>query len=432
MATRRRTIDQSAFEHILNVTRRLASTNDLHEVLALIIDGLRDALRADRASVFQYDATDHVLFATEAHGLSADLRLPADLGIVGEAGRTRAVINIPNAYADTRFNPDVDKSTGFKTRCLLTVPMVDPDGKLIGVAQVLNKSLDDGGTFDAEDEKVAQMLADQAAVALKRAALLEDQRQKEKLEADLQIARKIQRSALPQTIPTFEGYDIAARFQPADETGGDAYDVIDLNAHRMEESGDAVSDAFIFMGDATGHGVGPALSVVQVLAMARMGCRLDVPVDDIAFHINERLCTDLPVGRFVTAFLGQLDVEKHQLHWVSAGQAPLVFIPAKGDESIFNSNGMPFGIDENFQPDPVEPFRFEPGDLFLLMSDGYYEASNASGEMYGHARAIACARLNRAKSASEIIDAIMADLVAFTAGKPPDDDQTAVIVKRMP
>ena len=325
----------------------------------------------------------------------------------------------------------MDKATGFKTRCLLTVPMVDPNGKLIGVAQVLNKSLKTGGVFGPEDEHVARALADQAAVALKRASLLDDQRQKQKLEADLQIARKIQQSALPEHLPQFEGYDIAAHFNSADETGGDAFDVLDLNAHRLEDSGEAISDAFIFMGDATGHGVGPALSVVQVLAMARMGCRLDTPVDQIAFHINERLCTDLPVGRFVTAFLGQLDVQTHELTWVSAGQAPLVFVPVKGAEQVCNSNGMPFGIDDNFTPDPVEPFRFEPGDVFVLLSDGYYEASNASGRMFGHARAIESVRKNQGRPAGEIIEAIQADLLAFTGGRPPDDDQTAVVVKRV-
>lgn len=399
----------------------------------MIIDALRETLSADRASVFQYDAKSHELFATQAHGLPADLRLPADLGIVGEAGRTKNIVNIPDAYADPRFNPDVDRSTGFHTRCLLTIPMVDPEGALIGVAQVLNKNSETGGAFNEDDEVIARMLADQAAVALKRASLLEDQLLKKKLEADLQVARKIQRSALPSKLPTFKGYDIASRFESADETGGDAFDVIDLRAHRTLEESDAPGDALIFMGDATGHGVGPALSVVQVLAMIRMACRLESPVEAIAFNINEQLCHDLPAGRFVTAFVGILDAATHEMNWASAGQAPLLFVSAKGDnDQVLNSNGMPFGIDPDFDPDPVEPFRFAPGDVFALLSDGYYEAANHDGKMFGHKRVIESIRKNIHRSAEEIIAGIQEDLTAFDKGRPPDDDQTAVLVKRLP
>ena len=150
-------IEREVYEHILRVSRRLASTSDLGDVLGVIIDALRDLLGAERASVFQYDAKAHELFATKAHGLPTDLRLPADRGIIGEAARTRQIINIPDAYADLRFNRAVDVSTGYRTRCLLTIPLIDFEGHLAGVAQVLNKSPDRGGTFDV---RLARQLSD--------------------------------------------------------------------------------------------------------------------------------------------------------------------------------------------------------------------------------------------------------------------------------
>ncbi len=303
-------IDRGSFEKILRVARRLASSSDLEEVLGLIIDALRDTLKAERASVFQYDAKSHELFATRAHGLPNDLRLPADLGIIGEAARSRAPIHIPNAYADERFNREVDRATGFTTRCILTIPLVDHSGKLVGVAQVLNKNIDAGGVFTDEDETLAQYLADQAAVALKRASLLEAERTKDKLERDLDIARRIQQSALPSTLPIIEGYDLAGLSEPADETGGDAFDIVDLRP--FEQSG-AEAEALIFMGDATGHGVGPAISVTQVLAMIRMSCRLGASLRTLAEQVNRQVCDDLPIGRFVTAFLGELDTKMHTI-----------------------------------------------------------------------------------------------------------------------
>lgn len=427
-------IDRAMFEQILNCARRLASSSDLHEVLGMIIDTLRDFLHADRVSVFQYDARMHELFATQSHGLSRSLRLPADLGIIGEAAKTKSIINIPDAYADPRFNPAVDKSTGYRTRNMLTIPLLDFEQQLVGVAQLLNKSLDHGGTFTAADEQIAMHLADQAATALKRAALIEARRIKEKLEADIDVARKIQQASLPSALPTLPRYDCAGHFQPADETAGDAYDIIDLRA-AADAAGTwrAHADALIFMADATGHGIGPALSVAQVLAMVRMGSRLGAEADEIARTINSQLCKDLPMGRFVTAFIGQLTLATNELHYASAGQAPLVFLKALGrtEGEERNANAMPFGIDEDFHPDRVEPFRFDKGDIFLMLSDGYYEAANPQDELFGSERVIEAIRASMHKPAVEIIKDLRAALAVFTTGRPADDDQTALVIKRV-
>lgn len=422
---------RSFYEHVLDVARRLATSSDLGEVLGLVIDTLRDSLHAERASVFQYDPAKHELFATQAHGLDRSLRLPADKGIVGQAAMTKCIINIPDAYADPRFNPAVDKATGFRTRNMLTIPLLDFENQLVGVAQLLNKSPQHGGVFSDEDERLAVHLADQAAVALKRASLIEARRIKEKLEADIDVARKIQQASLAAKLPTLPGYDIAGHFQPADETAGDAYDMVDLRGIRGPDGGAMPAHALAFMADATGHGIGPALSVAQVLAMVRMGCRLGATPDRIASQINLQLCHDLPMGRFVTAFIGHLNIESHELNYVSAGQAPLLFIRAAGGHELANSNAMPFGIDEEFKPDATPPFRFEPGDCFVLLSDGYYEAVCPDDVLMGDEKVIAAVRSAMHGSASDIIAAVRRALDEHCKGRPAEDDQTALVVKRV-
>lgn len=429
-------IDREVYEHILRVSRRLASTSDLGEVLGVIIDALRDLLHAERASVFQYDPAPHELFATKAHGLPADLRLPADRGIIGEAARTRQIVNIPDAYADTRFNRAVDISTGYRTRCLLTIPLIDFEGQLAGVAQVLNKQLNRGGVFSTDDETVAMHLADQAAVALKRAALIEARREKDRFAAALQGARAIQLATLPAALPEVPGYDIAGHSFPADETGGDAYDVIPRRPTvcMIGDQPIKTTGAVLFMADATGHGIGPALSVTQVLAMLRIACRLNSEIDAAAFEINAQLCTDLPAGRFVTAFLGSLDASRHELTYVSAGQAPLLFVradPSSPDAvTEYCANAMPLGIDPNFCFDHVPEYRFNPGDVFVLLSDGYYEAAAPDGAMFGVDGVVRIVRANLHRDSQDILDEIRAAVVSFTRGRPAADDQTAVIVKR--
>ena len=417
-------IDAASFDRILEITRRLASSSNLEEVLGLIINALRDVLKADRASVFQYDAAEHEFFATKAHGLGDNLRLPADRGIIGEAGKAREVINIQDAYADERFNQAVDKKTGYRTRCILTVPLVDHESQLIGVAQVLNKHEEDGGVFTDRDVVMAEHLADQAAVALKRASLIESEIAKRKMEADLEVAKRIQMSALPSSLPELPGYGIAALTEPADQTGGDAYDIIPL------DDLDLPGTVLIFMGDATGHGIGPALSVVQVLAMIRMGARMSNSLEEVAEAVNEQVCRDLPVGRFVTAFIGLLDCKSHEMHYVSAGQAPLMLVHKGAGVDVRGANAMPLGIDPDMRADEVEPFAFDVGDVFALLSDGYYEASADDGDMFGDDRVVEILREDCDGGVEARLGALRSAVDTFTGSKPREDDQTAIIIRR--
>ncbi len=422
-------LSRALLERVLRVARRLATSSDLNEVLAAIVDALRDTLSADRASVFQYDAATHELFATQAHGLSRSLRLPADKGIIGEAAKSRQIINIADAYADPRFNRAVDDATGYRTRCLLTIPLIDYEGMLVGVAQVLNKSLEKGGVFGAEDVMIAGHLADQAGVALKRAALQESQRIKEKLEADLDVARRIQRAALPSSIPELNGYDIACHLESADETAGDAYDVMRFDGPGVDPG------VALFMADATGHGIGPALSVAQAHSMLRMGRRLGATPEIIAEQINRQLCDDLPIGRFVTAFFGRISGVTHRIHYVSAGQAPLLLIHAGAtgmdDVEVRSANAMPLGIDSEMNAEPVGPMELRPGSVFALLSDGYYEAGDPTDELFGVERVVDALRASATGTAKDMIESLRAAVDRFTGGAPANDDRTAVIVRRM-
>ena len=190
---------------VLAVARQLGASADLKQILSVIIDAMREVLDAERATVFEFDAEANELFTTVAHGIAenveegtegqAEIRLSASTGLAGESVRTRTIINIPDAHADVRFNPEIDRKTGFRTRSLLTIPLIGHDRELIGVAQVLNRR---GGPFTGDDEEI---LASQAAVALKRGRLIEDRIVRQKLESDLELARTIQQSGSPRQAP---------------------------------------------------------------------------------------------------------------------------------------------------------------------------------------------------------------------------------------
>jgi hypothetical protein len=132
-----------------------------------------------------------------------------------------------------------------------------------------------------------------------------------RLERDLQLARQIQQRTFPQRLPQVAGFAIAGWIEPAEETGGDTYDVIELTEGRRASAPEIASHragrAVALLADATGHGIGPALSVTQVRAMLRMALRMQEGLEVIAFQLNQQLHADLPEGRFITAWIGELD-----------------------------------------------------------------------------------------------------------------------------
>ena len=155
---------------LLGVTAELASELKLDVLLDKIMSTTTIVLEADRSTLFLYDVSTHELWSKVAEGTS-EIRIPATAGIAGSVFSSGETINIPDAYADSRFNPAVDKATGYRTRSILCMPLVTNEGKTIGVTQVLNKV---GGPFGRRDEKRLAALGAQAAIALENARLFED------------------------------------------------------------------------------------------------------------------------------------------------------------------------------------------------------------------------------------------------------------------
>ena len=423
----------AALEKLLTISRRLGESSDLPDVLSIIIDALRDLLHADRATVFTYDAQTVELVIHVAHGIGGAgqvIRIPANRGIAGAAAESRAIVNIPDAYSDERFDRSVDQRTGYRTRSILAVPLVDHEGSLVGVAQVLNKA---SGAFDGRDEWLARGIAAQAAVALRRAALIEDHLARAKLEEEMNVARTIQQGSFPTALPQVDGYEIAARSTPADDCGGDAYDCIGLDDSGVVEQGEAADRVMFLLADATGHGVGPALSSMQARGMTRVGARLRTGLLDTAREVNNQLCQDLPSGRFVTAWLGLLDRRTHAVESFSAGQGPLfVYRYAEDRFEPIDTDAPPFGvISFGFPCEQSQTVTLSPRDLLVVLTDGYYEAMSPDGTQWGAPAVLDVVRTLRDRPCAEILDALDAGALAFSQTPSTADDRTAVIVRRL-
>ncbi len=429
-------LQSCALWRILDTTRNLAAPIGMDEILQKALSAALQVLNADRGSVFLYDPETSELYIKVSAGLGEDplmnglegsvdpaslpvIRFPADKGIAGETAQTRRLINVPDCYADRRFNREVDRQTGYRTRCLLSVPLLGIDGALVGVLQLLNKRT---GTFDSQDEQLAMVLGAHCAVVLQRAMLLDEYILKQKMARDLALAREIQMKAVPQAMPEFAGYELAAWAQSTDETGGDIYDAVVLDRDQL---------AFL-MADATGHGIGPALSVFQFRAMFRMGLLLRAELGQIMAKINLQLNSDLPSGRFITAFAGILDRATHKIHYYSGGQAPLIHYHAAQDSiEWLEASTLPLGMFADAPMPTPMPLSMEPGDIFALISDGIFEFNNRAGEQFGSRRIGEWIRSRRKNSLEEIRRSLCDAIRDFAGDAPQDDDMTIVLVKRI-
>ena len=258
-----------------------------------------------------------------------------------------------------------------------------------------------------------------------------------KLESDLQVARRIQQDTLPEQIPVVPGFDIDAWNEPADETGGDTYDVIGLSrvpgdAGPRLSTGEA-ERAVLLLADAAGHGIGPALSVTQVRAMLRIAIRVGEDLPAIIRHLNAQLCADLSDGRFISAWLGELDAKEGTLSGFSCGQGPLLYYRAAAETvETIETDAVPLGCFEDLAVDVRPPLSMAPGDIFVVLSDGVIEAENQAGERFGTPRVMELIVRHCQDSASELMAALRDALSAFTGPTPADDDRTVVIVMRRP
>jgi sigma-B regulation protein RsbU (phosphoserine phosphatase) len=411
--------EAKALRRVLEVTRKLSAPFDLDNMLTEVVDAARNILNADRGTVFLYDEVANELVVRVATELG-HIRIPADKGIVGESAQTRKLINVPDCYTDSRFNRAIDKETGYRSRCMLTIPLIGFEDSLVGILQILNK---DEGVFDEQDEFVASALAAQAAVVLHRARIIETMIATERLDREITVARDVQMGTLPKEMPEMGGYGFAGAFAPTDQTGGDLYDFVPLSDDRL----------FLLMGDATGHGIGPALSAIQVRAMLRVALRLNANLDDVFVHTNDQLVEDLPEDRFVTAFFGLLDTKTHSLNFHSAGQGPILHYHAASNQYDWHEpSTFPLGYMAQTNLGQPVSLTLGPGDILGLISDGIYEYENEEGVQFGQQGVAKVIDSMPGALAKDLVPAIMNAARKHGGSAPQADDITILLVRRKP
>ena len=412
-------LSERHLERVLEITRTMAAATDLEEVLARVVDCSMDLLDAERASVFLYDPERNELVTRVAAGVE-QIRIPADKGVAGATIQLGQTIVVSDAYADTRFNPDVDRRTGFRTRNILSLPLRGHRGDLVGVLQIVNRRT---GSFDTGDVSLAEAFGAQAGVAIQRANLIAHFQEKQAMERDMAMAREIQQGLLPRSAPDAPGFDIAGFTRPADATGGDAFDFMRLPDGKW----------MLLLADATGHGIGPALVMTETRAMLRVvSLHCSAEVSQVLSAVNNLLKEDLDDSRFVTCFYGLLDPQTGELAYGSAGHGPILhYSTRRKTVETLKASGPPLGVVDDIPYDRKARLLFEPGDWLLVTSDGITEACDPAGAMYDGPRLSRFLANHHHLAASAFIEALVADVDAHRGTGAQADDVTVMAIRKL-
>lgn len=276
-------------------------------------------------------------------------------------------------------------------------------------------------TFRSPDLKLTRAVCDQASAQFENLLRYKESLTQARIQTEMQLAKNVQTHLLPQRLPAVHGLDIAAGALPASQVGGDFYDF-------MHQAG----DPFIFtVGDITGKGMSAALLMAMTRTLIRSKTRAFVrpsPVD-ILGSVNDEMYDDFTeLSMFATVFVGQYDDTEKILYYANAGHSPVIYCPAGGDAFLLEADGAPVGVLPNSTCEN-QAIYFNPGDVLVAATDGFSEAGNREGELFGYDRLLQLVSSIAHLPAQTIMSTLFKTVAEFSTGHAQDDDQTVVVIK---
>lgn len=306
---------------------------------------------------------------------------------------------------------------GWTDERILARPLVSSSG-VLGLVLVGDKEARSGEQpFSADDERLLELFAVQAAVALENAKLYSDFLEKERLNRELEVAAEIQSYLQPRDFPDMAGFRVTARRWPARFVAGDCFTVAPVQG-----------GVEVLAADVSGKGVGAGLIAAGLQAGARLLAEADEPLSVKARRLNGVLHEATEDHRFATGVLIRC-AEEGTCSIVNAGHPP-VFILRRGKPlERVDATGLPLGVlpDATYQERSV---RLAPGEMVLLYTDGVTEAESRDGEELGVERLAALVADFEGDGAA-LCEAVLDAVHDFTGGRPPGDDITVVAVERL-
>jgi serine phosphatase RsbU (regulator of sigma subunit) len=278
-----------------------------------------------------------------------------------------------------------------------------------------------GLRFRARRLEIITGIAQQAALAIQNDLLQKAMVVRERLETEAQLARQIQKTFLPEELPQFTHWELAARWKTARQVGGDFYDVFNLPNNRLG----------LFIADVADKGMPAALFMALTRTLVRAAVlELDTPAEVIQ-RVNELLVPDTKQGMFVTAVYAVLDLDSGELTYVNAGHNPPLWFKKDGSTERLTRTAIALGVLLGNETVKQRTIQIETGDNLLLYTDGLTESFNAAGEFYGEERLVQALLTGECASAHDLMDVVENSLLDFVQDMPPADDLTMLGLRRV-
>jgi len=408
---------------LISASQTINSALELDEVLDRILLTATENVRADRGTIYLVDEAHGEIWSKVILGEEKlEIRLPLGQGLAGYVAQTGEVIILDDAYSDPRFNREVDRKSGYRTKSILTTPMRDKEGKVIGVFQLLNK-VDD--LFNQDDVSFLDALSAHAAIALENSFLLKESLEKKEMEKELEVAGGIQKRLLPDDSPDIEGFELLGVCSPCEAVGGDSYDFIQLDEGRW----------LITITDVVGHGVPAAMLMANLYATLRSHSQYGHELTSMVARVNDSIHRSTASTQFITMFCGILDPETGEFNFTNAGHNPpyVVRKNAQPDQPLetLEEGGIPLGMMPSV-PYCSGAVTMEKGDILFLFTDGVTEVMNKKGELLGEEALEECLKQSVGLPLASIIDEVQVEVRSHSGDTPYDDDVTIVGVQRLP
>jgi len=333
-------------------------------------------------------------------------------------GYKRSVAEDHAAFSELRYIIEDQVATGDKVVSRLTIRRIHDRGEFVGIAPT-------GEEYEATGIVIHRIVGGRIAeewsegsgiLGLTQQRLEQEISEREQVEQELLVARRIQQASLPKEVPTLKGWEISPHYQPAREVGGDFYDFFELENGQFG----------LVVGDATGKGMPAALVMATTCGMLRAVAQSSKSPGEVLGRVNEALSARIPPNMFVTCFYALLDPETRRLSYANAGH-DLPYLRRGNDAEQLRARGMPLGLMSGVGYEEGHSFLRE-GDGILFYSDGLVEAHNPHREMFGSPR---LRRLimehDEGRSLGEVL---LEELYTFTGeGWEQEDDITLLMLR---
>jgi phosphoserine phosphatase RsbU/P len=399
---------------LTEISRELTSILNLDQLLKRVADLLTRIIDYEMFSILLLDPTEQLLqhrfslrFKESVHLKS---EIPLGQGLVGYAAQSGQPVLVPDVTKDPRYimaNPE--------TRSELCVPLIYK-GKVIGVLDIEHTRRN---YFNDDHVRTITTMAAQVAIAIENATLYERiARQEKRLEQDLALARELQFRLLPQKRPALKYGEVAARFSPARQIGGDLYDF-------LKYSGRGIIG--IAVGDVSGKGAPAAIYAGLVSGITSSHALEEPSAAQMLEAINLSLAERPIEGQYVSMIYAVWHDNERSLQVANSGlPRPLHFSDDKFHE--LPVTGLPVGLFPSVDYDE-HTVRAKSGDIFLFFSDGITDATSSKGNMFGRGRLEKVVRKHSHRNADEIAEAIFSAVADHAKNVAAFDDQTIVVLK---